>query len=1144
MIDKLNILSWNCKGVMSAVPYLNSCLERHQIDVCALSEHWLRTCNIHFLQQINHDYKPYYKSVDEYLPMSEKCTNYRKGVALMVSKEIDRYVSREIDIDSDRIVGIEINIPNVTTIYLFCVYLPAVTLPLEQFKDQMNTLHELYYVYSQCGKVIVAGDFNAQIRGPRYECRIGDRGNILQDFLREFQLISLNMQDSCVGPTYTFQGYVNGPSSTIDHIVVNEEIGTIAENISVLHDNDIVNVSDHLPIICSIELDSLATAAQSVQMPTKIAWDKALSNGSVNDFTFAVSQNLWTVNIKQTNIEEYNETIVKALKDASTDTLPIIKFRKHLKPYWNSQLSNLHDDMIQHRNVWVQENRPRGFENETFRNYKKSKNEFRNASREAYNNYVNDVSNEIEHSLELDHRLAWTIIRGRKVKSSSDINLKVDNRIINNPEQVSEEFAKFFENIAKSTFKESDNEMAQKLQNIRERCGNEEITRIEIDELKELVTKLPLKKACGLDGIFYEHIKYGGHMLMKHLCALFNLILVQCKPPESWKTSVVIPLFKGGGKSKANTESYRGISLIPCICKLFEKLIDNRLTETLENFPNKQQVAYQKNLSSIHASYCLQETVSHYRERRTSTKVVFLDSKKAFDTVDHCRLKIKLNDLGIHGKLWKLLDNMYMNMKSCVKCNNCLSKPFSLERGVRQGSALSAKLYLIYVNGLIEQLTESGYGAVMIDLQVGNPVQADDIALIASTYKGLQNMIDICYQYSINFKFEFSPKKSQVMLFECRANPMEPKTDLKLNNDIIPVHKSVKHVGILLDAKLNSLERTQTACKTIRAVCMSVIRLGVHPSILNPITCSKILLQLCYSKGLYGSELWNNLNQQELILLERTHRFICKYVQGLPKLTRTDKCTSLLGWTSIECIIDINKLLFMGRLVNMPTGFLPKDVFMSRLLMYHHNCTIEHYGFIQDIIRIINKYELCDFIDNLLSKSEFPVQNRWKRIVKSRIQESEENLLKQRMANDIDFMYFKVIHNRIQPHRAWTILRMDPSLKKQSKFVVSLCTLIKPQDELILCHKCGFFFDNPIVHMIAQCSSLVDTRDMFWTDLIAIGPIELSTSLHQMDDINLTLTILSCDSDKVYEDLHQDEKDNFTCTCIKYIYKLCNQYHH
>jgi hypothetical protein len=60
----------------------------------------------------------------------------------------------------------------------------------------------------------------------------------------------------------------------------------------------------------------------------------------------------------------------------------------------------------------------------------------------------------------------------------------------------------------------------------------------------------------------------------------------------------------------------------------------------------------------------------------------------------HDGLRVKLFDYGAAGKLWLLLDNMYNNLSSSVLCNGILSKWFKHNRGVRQGSALSAKLYL------------------------------------------------------------------------------------------------------------------------------------------------------------------------------------------------------------------------------------------------------------------------------------------------------------------------------------------------------------------------------------------------------------------------------------------------------------------
>ena len=123
MVSKINIFCWNCKGVMSSTPYLSACLKNYDIDICALSEHWLRSCNMHFLQQVDREYSVYAKSIDELLPANYKCTNYRKGVALLVSRRMDRYVVREIEIDTDRIVGVELHLPNELTMFFFFLFI-------------------------------------------------------------------------------------------------------------------------------------------------------------------------------------------------------------------------------------------------------------------------------------------------------------------------------------------------------------------------------------------------------------------------------------------------------------------------------------------------------------------------------------------------------------------------------------------------------------------------------------------------------------------------------------------------------------------------------------------------------------------------------------------------------------------------------------------------------------------------------------------------------------------------------------------------------------------------------------------------------------------------------------------------------------
>ena len=116
-------------------------------------------------------------------------------------------------------------------------------------------------------------------------------------------------------------------------------------------------------------------------------------------------------------------------------------------------------------------------------------------------------------------------------------------------------------------------------------------------------------------------------------------------------------------------------------------------------------------------------------------------------------------------------------------------------------------------------------------------------------------------------------------------------------------------------------------------------------------------------------------------------------------------------------------------------------------------------------------------------------------------------------------------------------------LTTQCRFVISLCALVKPSHDTPrnLCHQCGYFYDDPIIHIISSCSSINSTRDKFWCDIINIGPIDFSVTLHGMDNTTQALTILSCDSDRFFE-LSHDESECFAINCVQYIYRMCKDF--
>ena len=441
--------------------------------------------------------------------------------------------------------------------------------------------------------------------------------------------------------------------------------------------------------------------------------------------------------------------------------------------------------------------------------------------------------------------------------------------------------------------------------------------------------------------------------------------------------SIIVLLYKGDNKPRTDTNSYRGISLVPSITKIFEKVLDLLLTSLRSDFPNEQQVAYQKNLSSLNASLNLQEVTIHHVEKGGTINIILLDSTKAFDTVTHDGLRIKLYEYGSKGKIWLLLDNMYNNLTSAVLCNGSLTKWFKLNRGIRQGSALSAKLYMIFINDLINELQNSNKGAFIYEMNASSPVQADDISIIATNRESAQCLANICEQYSKDWSFSFSPSKSKFLQFGKKSSGSE----IRLGNKPILQVTSARHVGIELHTSLKTVERTLKACRKLRSAALSVIRIGIHPSILNPIVCGKIIRQVCYPKALYGCELWGRLSNQETLMLERTHRYICKSIQGLPKLTRTDMCLSLIGWYSLESFIDERKLLFFGRICNLPPTAISFRILIRRLFTLRfcvNDAGPQQLGFVCDCIKLLEKYDLLHFTDTFLANGVFPTMNKWK----------------------------------------------------------------------------------------------------------------------------------------------------------------------
>jgi ribonuclease HI len=397
-------------------------------------------------------------------------------------------------------------------------------------------------------------------------------------------------------------------------------------------------------------------------------------------------------------------------------------------------------------------------------------------------------------------------------------------------------------------------------------------------------------KSPGEDGIRFSMLKALPSEAKEYLLIIFNDILKTGVIPENWQKTKVIPILKPG-KDPNNADSYRPISLLSCVRKLFEKMILTRMDYWAERFEmlSATQYGFRKGRGTRDCIAILSTDIQTSFEKKEQTLCAFLDISGAYDNVLIDIFCEQMFDAQIPREMVQVFWGLFWRKEMVFHYDN---KPVAESvgyKGLPQGSALSPFSYSFYT--------------AEVDLNLPNECSllqyADDLAVYSSgrqlnrVCRTIQTACAYLNNFFRNRGLQISETKSELVLFSRKHS--NPPVNVSLNGRLLPVEPTFKYLGVVFDQKLiwsAHVKLIQQKClKRINFMrSMAGISWGAHPDVL-----------LIVYKGLirsvmeYGCVAFDRMADTHLLKLERIQYKCLRIALGLMQSTHVQAVEVIAG---------------------------------------------------------------------------------------------------------------------------------------------------------------------------------------------------------------------------------------------------------
>ena len=522
---------------------------------------------------------------------------------------------------------------------------------------------------------------------------------------------------------------------------------------------------------------------------------------------------------------------------------------------------------------------------------------------------------------------SWKTINqllNKRSKTTNIESLKDDkgNNIVDKQE-IAETMNKFFCSIGKDlakNVKEKPNTLLSGDYQINKEGKTFRFGAVTEQNIGDAIGKIKTAKSFGHDNVSSYFLKLALPFISGSLAHLFNIAIETSTFPDSWKIARVTPIYKVG--EKCERSNYRPISVLPVIARLFEKLVFDQLYQYLDEngFLSPDQSGFRALHSTV--TSLLKCTDDWYSGLDTGqmTGLIFIDLKKAFDTVDHEILCQKLYLYGVQDRELAWFKSYLSNRKQFARANGADSKIEEIDIGVPQESCLGPLLFLVYINNLSLVIKNSK-----------TSVYADDTSIyccskdVPQLNREINEDLEQLDEWLMGNKLSLNVAKTHSMLIATQQKHKslaysDIRFDPKIREKEIEIRSKAKYLGVQIDDNLNWKEH-------IRAVSAKVSRA------VGFLKYSKQYLPLSAVKTLYTSivephfqyccSVWGCCNAAEIQLLQKLQNRAARIVSNSSFNADIKPMFEILGWKTIQQLIDTqSKIVTFKSLKNLAPKYL------------------------------------------------------------------------------------------------------------------------------------------------------------------------------------------------------------------------------